>query len=248
MFETIHGHTIYTPPLKHDSIIIDLGANLGLFSRDMKSRFGGQYFLVEANPILVEKIRSQGEFSVWGNAIASKAGTVSFNVSKNDTGSSMLTLPKESIWNAVLEKTIEVPSITLDQLLQLTGNTRIDLLKMDIEGAEIEVIPSISKTLLDRIGQMTVEFHSDPMFGFNLIEEVEKTMAYLQQNGFWCMDFSEGTRCNVLFINRRIYSMPWRMQMMWKLRTNRPTWISRIWLKIPGSWRSRLYSFLGKPD
>ncbi len=246
MFETIHGHTIYTPSLKDDSIIVDLGANHGHFSRDMKRRFGGQYFLAEANPVLVSIIRSQGGFLVWENAITSKAGTVSFNVSQNDIGSSMLTLPQQSIWNAVLDKTIEVQAITLDQLMNLTGNTRIDLLKMDIEGSEIEVIHSISKPLLDNIGQITVEFHSDPMFGFSLVEEVEKSMVYLQRNGFWCMDFSEGTRCNVLFINRKIYKMPWRMRIMWKLRTNRPSWISKLWLMIPGSWRSRLYTFLGK--
>ena len=244
MFINIQGHTLYADALKADSIIIDLGANLGRFSQEMKSRFGGRYYLVEANPVLVEKIRQQGEFPVWGNVIASKPGMVSFNIAKNDTGSSVLTLPQQSIWNSVLEKTIEVPAITLEQLMSLTETTHIDLLKMDIEGTEVEILQSLSKPLLDGIGQLTVEFHSHPMFGFNLVEEVEKTISYMWKNGFWCMDFSEGSRCDVLFVNRKTFAMPWYMQAMWKLRTTRPAWISKMWLKVPAPWRSRLYSFL----
>ena len=247
MFENVRGHTIYADVLGAESTIVDLGANLGDFSRLMKARLGGgKYVLVEANPLLAEKIRQGGAFPVWSYAMTSKAGRVSFNVSKNIEGSSMLTLPQESIWNSVLEKTIEVEALPLDRLVEIAGIDKIDLLKMDIEGAEIDVIHSISRPLLEKIGQITVEFHSDPMFGFSLVREVEGAMAYLEKNGFACMDFSEGTRRDVLFVNRRIHDLPWRQRMMWRWRTHRPPGLAKIWLKIPPPWRAKLYGMIDR--
>lgn len=242
MFENIRGHTLKIDALGADSVIMDLGANLGDFARLMKARLGGGRFcLVEANPVLAEKIKQRGEFPVWPYAMTSKAGRVSFNVSKNIEGSSMLTLPTESIWNSVLEKTIEVEGITLDRFIEITGCERIDLLKMDIEGAEIDVIRSISRPLLEKIAQITVEFHSDPRFGFSLVREVEAVLRHMRRNGFICMDFSEGTRRDVLFLNRRMHDLPWRQRAMWWFRTNRPAWLIKAWLKIPASWRTKFY-------
>mgnify|MGYP000931830116 CR=1 FL=1 len=245
MFENIRGHTIYADAIKPVSVVVDLGANRSDFSTLMKARFGGSYFLVEANPVLAEEIRKQGTFPIWWNAISAQSGQVHFNVAQNNEGSSLLTLPKQSRWNAVLEKTITVEAITFARFMELAGLTRIDLLKMDIEGAEIEVIPSIPRQTLANIGQITVEFHSHPMFGFSLVQAVEDAIAHLEKNGFLAMDFSEGTRRDVLFINRRICAVPWRQRLMWKLRTHRPAWLTKLWHRVPGPWRSRLYHAIG---
>ncbi len=247
MFENIRGHTICIDALGPQSVVVDLGANLGDFSRLMKARLGGgQFVLAEANPVLADKIRQKGEFAVWPYALAAQNGRVSFNVSKNIEGSSMLTLPKESIWNSVLEKTIEVEAVTLDRLMEIAGNPRIDLLKMDIEGAEVAVIRSLSRELLETIGQITVEFHSDPMFGFSLAREVEESLAHIEKRGFVAMDFSEGTRRDVLFLNRRFHDLPWRQRWMWHWRTHRPSWLTAVWLKVPAPWRTRFYRLLGR--
>ena len=247
MFENIRGHTICVDALGPQSVVVDLGANLGDFSRLMKARLGGgQFLLVEANPVLADKIRQKGEFPVWTYAMSAQTGKVSFNVSKNIEGSSMLTLPRESIWNSVLEKTIEVEALTLDRLMEITGTDRIDLLKMDIEGSEIDVINSISKPLLDKIGQITVEFHGEPMFGFDLAPAVETALAHLQRNRFICMDFSEGTRRDVLFLNRRVHDLPWRKRLMWRFRTHRPGWLVGAWLRVPAFWRTYLYRLIDR--
>lgn len=246
MYANVRGHTIYANAIRPDAVIVDLGANRSDFSTLMKARFGGQYYLVEANPVLAGEIRQKGVFTVWQNAVAARSGQVQFNVAQNNEGSSLLTLPEKSRWNAVLDKTVTVDAITMGELMKQAGLSKIDLLKMDIEGAEIEVIHSLPRHVLNNIGQITVEFHSDPMFGFSLVREVEAAIKYLQKNGFVAMDFSEGTRRDVLFVNRAVIALPCLERLMWRLRTQRPRWLTKIWLAVPGAWRAKLYKTMGK--
>lgn len=56
-------------------------------------------------------------------------------------------------------RTYKVEGIRFDDLLGRTGFKTVDLLKMDIEGAEQEVFESISTTTLQRIGSAIIECH-----------------------------------------------------------------------------------------
>jgi FkbM family methyltransferase len=59
----------------------------------------------------------------------------------------------------ITDKTITVPCISLTEAL---GNEIWDFVKIDIEGAEYEVIMSTeTKTLRDHIKKLFVELHSD---------------------------------------------------------------------------------------
>jgi FkbM family methyltransferase len=75
-----------------------------------------------------------------------------------------------------------VPAISLDRLMRLNGHSRIDLLKMDIEGFEYGVLEQI---LRDRIpvGQICVELHQRPHFAVPKFKKVEAILR-LRQRGF----------------------------------------------------------------
>lgn len=53
----------------------------------------------------------------------------------------------------------EVQCVTLDDAMTLVGTNWVDLLKLDVEGAEYEVIDSLRRSTFDRVGQLVVEFH-----------------------------------------------------------------------------------------
>src|SRR5262249_4200675 len=86
---------------------------------------------------------------------------------------------------------------------------RIDLIKMDIEGAEVEILETLPREILRRIGQITAEFHSAPIFGFDLQLRVERIIRRLRRERFMALDFSRGSRTDVLFVNRRMYGISW---------------------------------------
>jgi len=56
------------------------------------------------------------------------------------------------------ESSIRVPVAKLSTIMAKRGHTRIDLLKMDVEGAEYVIIDDIVKQKLE-VGQIAVEFH-----------------------------------------------------------------------------------------
>ena len=47
----------------------------------------------------------------------------------------------------------------------------IDLLKVDVEGAEIDILMSIDKMFMDKISQISVEFHEKQ---FDTLKEISR--------------------------------------------------------------------------
>jgi FkbM family methyltransferase len=217
-FMTVRGHTFYTSPLGADSVIVDLGANHGVFARRMSELVGGRYYLVEANPELQQLLKSETTFPVLFCAVAAHDGPIQFNLSKNDEGSSILTLPESSEYNCVLERSLEVPGKELRSILAEFQLARVDLLKVDIEGAEIGMLGTADPTVLENIGQITVEFHGEPVFGFGLQSEVERVMARLEGLGFVALDFSFPRRTDVLFVNLPFHGLSAARGWWWQLR------------------------------
>ncbi len=239
-FVTIRGHTLYAPPLGPASVVMDLGANHGAFAHEASARFGGIYYLVEANPTCAEMLRADGRFPVWGVAVGGSDAPVVFHVAKNDEASSLFELPAESPWGICSDQAITVDGRTLESLIAEIGAPRIDVAKMDIEGAEVMALRSLSRQTLARIGQITVEFHGDPIFGFPIAGAVEDVIDSLEREGFLCLDFSNTRRFNVLCINLAIHPIPWYQRRLWSFRTTAPAWLRRAWRALPASWRRRV--------
>ncbi len=238
-FETIQSHSIYAPPLNSDSVVLDLGANRGEFAKQMSARFGGRYFLAEANPRLAEQLRADDRFPVWDCAVADKEGEVDFHINQNDLGSSLLELP--SRW---FRETVAIRARRLESLIAEVDAMRIDLLKLDIEGAEVAVLRDVSESTLRAIGQITVEFHSDPQWEFGIRREAEAVIRRLRSLGFLCLDFSSltflATRCDVLFLNRQLLGITWLQGLYWQTLTSPPRFVVKIWRSLPSAWRTSL--------
>jgi FkbM family methyltransferase len=217
-FMTVRGHTVYARRLGADAVIVDLGANRGEFARQMSKLIGGRYYLVEANPKLQQLLQSETAFPVLCCAVAPQNGPIHFNLSKNDEGSSILTLPPTSPYNCVLDSTLEVPGKELRSILAELQLASVDLLKVDIEGAEVGMLGTADPTLLERIGQITVEFHGDQVFGFGLQSEVERVVARLESLGFVALDFSFSRRTDVLFVNLPFHGLSAVRGRWWQLR------------------------------
>jgi hypothetical protein len=77
--------------------------------------------------------------------------------------------------------------LRLRTIVAMTGHDRIDILKMDIEGAEYQVIDDIIKSNID-IGQILIEFHH--RFIDNGIRMTKKSINKLNQHGYKVFNIS----------------------------------------------------------
>jgi FkbM family methyltransferase len=199
------------PPL-----VFDLGANRGDFSRSLAAEFGGEFRLVEANPDLVAEIRANTSFTVVHAAVGATHQTVVFNIAANDEGSSVLDLPENSAYNSVRTGTIEVEQIPLEDFLLGEGRP-VDLLKLDIEGAEVAALGGLTSATLESVAQITVEFHCDPSFGFGGADAVARFLSRCRRSGFFILDFSAPRKMDVLLLNRAILTPSRPELLLWYL-------------------------------
>jgi len=191
---SVRGHHIWPAPLTKDSVVVDAGAHRGEFSAEIIRRFGCQCHLVEANPRLVETLIVARAESITTAALGARDGRGMLHVSENPEATGLFDAGSSTT-------SVEVETISLATLMQRLGITEIDILKLDIEGAEFDLIASTPDQILQRINQITVEFHDfKPAFrGRGLFE---KARARLQSMGFDCCNMAFRTHGDVLFLNR----------------------------------------------
>jgi len=193
-------HTFYAGSLGKDSVIVDLGGNRGEFSGALRREFGCRALAVEPVPALCAEIKRAGVAEVVNAAISDHDGELSFFTEEDSTFGSIFGKTSGS------QGRLTVPCVTLESLLKSARLTSVDLLKIDIEGAEVPLFDSTSDETLLRMGQITVEFH-DFIEKLNQAPHTDKIIARLEKLGFLAIQF--GSRMDVLFVNTRNIRLPW---------------------------------------
>ena len=243
-FAKVRGHHFLAGAIGRDSVILDLGANRGDFARGMQARFGCQARLVEANPDLFARLRSAAEFPVLHAAAAARQGTINFNIAHNDEGSSMHPLPGHSQFGCTHQRSVAVEAKTLAEIMAHFGLGRLNLLKLDIEGAEVEILENCPPEVLRRIDQITVEFHCAPVFGFGGRDQVEAVMRRLSKLGFSRYVFEEDYT-DVAFIAHRNLGTSLTRRMLLAIGPGRPRWLDALWHNLPAWLRGAIRRLLG---
>lgn len=212
---------------------MDLGANRGAFTRTVEQKLGlRSLLLVEANPRLARELSKVGNWNVENCAAASREGSLTFNIAANDEGSSILGLPEQSQIGCSMVSTVSIQAKTLESLLGSLALGTIDLLKMDIEGAEVELLLESPAHVLQRFGQITVEFHCDPMFGFGGRAQVVRALARMRSLGFEYLCF-DARLMDVLFVNYRQLELSGLDRLRMRLRPALPPAVTKLWYALP---------------
>lgn len=196
-FVSVCEHTLFEPDLGPNCLVVDLGANRGEFSRTLAHRYGCTCLAVEPSPTLYEQIEETPSVHKYRYAIWSEVGDMKLHVSSNSECSSLLSLTAHEVGQEV-----SVPAVDLETFVRRHAVPRIDLLKVDIEGAEIAAFTAVSDDLLRSVTQISVEFHD-----FNQLvnlADIDALRLRLARLGFLTVRFSLRSHFDVLFLNRRL--------------------------------------------
>ena len=161
--------------LHNDSIVYSLGVGDEVdFDLAIIEQFGVEVFAFDPTPNSIDLLDNsmlpeRFNFQPWA-------------VTANDGMFTMI--PEEETKDDV----IEVPAYSLSTIIDKLGHDRIDLLKMDIEGAEYEVLNGLLESpVLPR--QLLVEFHH--RFVENGLERTYDIIARLGDVGYRIFAISE---------------------------------------------------------
>ena len=135
--------------------VIDVGAHEGLFTEGLDKLFGIQSgVLVELQPTKIDNLRRRfpsPRFKVIHAAVSNVIGEIDVEINNQDATTSILKTKRKSTELAALDVEIasvcRCPVVTLDSIMCNKSMNRIDLLKIDVQGAEHLVIGGASQTL-----------------------------------------------------------------------------------------------------
>lgn len=172
--------------IEHDSIpiprdiahVIDVGANRGQFVTWAGVRFPAARFdcfepLAASRSTLAEVSPGGRDVVVHDVALGANPGTVDFHVTKADDSSSLLeptAIQTDAYPESAVVETISVPVRTLDGELAPGRIVRPSLLKIDVQGGELDVLRGAPATLRE-IDYVLVEcsfaelYAGQPLYG-----------------------------------------------------------------------------------
>jgi len=150
--------------LKERDIFIDLGANIGYFSMLAARAVGakGQVFSFEPEERNFKYLTRNKELNNYSQmkplnmAVSNKKGRVKLYICPYDTGHHTIqqaegitsyTTTTALSYEANKISYIEIETITLDEFLTSEGVSRVDFIKMDVEGAELLALQGMDKTI-----------------------------------------------------------------------------------------------------
>jgi FkbM family methyltransferase len=165
---------------------LDVGANHGYYTLVMADAVGpqGRVVPVEPTPRLAELLRETLDVNGFPNVIVAQQAA-------SDTDGEMLQLvvPARRSLNARLSReagptdaVVEVQSTTIDALT--SEWPRVDLIKIDVEGAEESVWRGMQRTIADHpelalILELNVDRYEDPRGFLSLIEQAGFRLRYI---------------------------------------------------------------------
>ena len=137
LFNEQYSVAFFERVLEPGDVFLDIGANIGYLTKVGARLVGeqGAVFAFEPMPdalrVLKENTRALNNVKLYQTALSDKKGSGDFSVNKYGNTSSLGENPGA-------RRTIQVPIDTLDNSLK--DEKRIDVIKIDVEGFELEVL------------------------------------------------------------------------------------------------------------
>lgn len=177
-FDIRRYHPLYDTTIKPLGIktVIDIGANTGMFSKEMRKRFpDAQIYafepLSDCYKTLVSKMSSDNKFKAWNIALGDSNGQAEIKRSSFHPSSSILqmaSLHKKLYPKSKGLKTESIEIKRLDDINELALEKNI-LIKIDVQGFEDKVIKGGKKTI-ERASVIIIEtsfvtlYENQPLF------------------------------------------------------------------------------------
>lgn len=154
---------IYFDNFNELSVIIDVGCgHEAEFSKLMIEKYNLNAFGIDptkkhAPSLKVLEEITKGKFQHLAVAVTKKVGFITFYESRQNESGSIL-IDHINIQNDEITK-YNVESVRLSELVRRIGITHVDFIKLDLEGAEYDLLDKISDEDIKPFKQIFIEFH-----------------------------------------------------------------------------------------
>ena len=153
--------------VEEGDVVLDIGANKGFFTLDALQKGASKVYSVEPVKHSYEQIKKLlNDFpnvEPINKAISETNGTITMFVDSNASASNCVT-SHGHIFGRDSNK-VEVESVNINTLIEQI-NEKINFMKVDCEGSELELFKTISEKNLKNIDKLVIETHGDEIDKF----------------------------------------------------------------------------------
>lgn len=185
------AHAVCLERLDAGSVVYSAGVGEDIsFDLALRDRCGATIYAFDPTPRSIEWVAAQDlgpSFVMHGYGLAGEDATLRFAPPTNPKHISHTLLDRPETQHAA----IEVPVRRLSSVMEELGHDSLDVLKMDIEGAEYDVIDEIVDAGID-VDQILVEFHH--FFRNVRLAQTKRAMERLRGAGYRLFAVSDTCR------------------------------------------------------
>jgi FkbM family methyltransferase len=176
----------YSRPVK-GTVIIDVGAHIGAYT----------VLVADSHRTLVSVEPDQENFQLLATNVAMNylSNVTPVNAALSDKcGKTLLYKHARSTRSSIISKSgraVVVETLTLDALVEKYGLRCVDLVKIDVEGAEIDIIQGGSRTISSNQGiRLELGYYSQKAdsllesLGFHTLRTKHNTLRAIRRNAF----------------------------------------------------------------
>jgi FkbM family methyltransferase len=142
--QDIYGHDV-----RRGDIVLDAGANIGVYTRKVLDAGAKLVIAIEPAPENLECLRrnfkgeiAAGQVVVYAKGIWDKEDVLSFNIDPDNSAADSFVIRRTNAKNV-----LQLPVTTVDKMMAELKLERADFIKMDIEGAEPRALAGAKETL-----------------------------------------------------------------------------------------------------
>lgn len=178
---------IFLSKFDRESTLVDAGCGSDAdFSVAMIKKFGLKSIALDPTMKHKESLKkitqnSNGKFVHLAWAVSSVGSEIIFNESEEEVSGSIFSNHSNIINKP--SRQYKVPSISLADLPIRLGLDKVEFIKLDLEGAEYELIKSLNTHDLDKFDQIFLEFHHNYLPQFKIADTC-KAVERIQSFGF----------------------------------------------------------------
>ena len=186
-----HGWVVDYSKLNSNSIVYSVGVGSNIdFDLALIEQLKLKVYAFDPTPRSIEWIEKQclpKSFKFLPVGLGSKDGEMEFFPPRKESSTHFSPIDR---YDNLEVETIKAPVKTLKSIAQELDHQTIDLLKMDIEGAEYEVIDNLEEQELE-INQILIEFHH--MYKGISLDDTKKAIDKLRKLNFELFHISQRT-------------------------------------------------------
>lgn len=167
-----------------NDLIIDVGAHHGIISIGCAQK-GAKVISYEPNPInfdiLNRNIYQNNDLNItaYEYAVSNRNETLIFNFGKTSTTGALKELDRD--WKRTITD-IEVKAVNLNNILD--NHDKIKLLKLDCEGAEYDILNSLSQDNINKLEYFYIEVHPIEKYKPKEIEPILDKLGFIYRSKY----------------------------------------------------------------